>query len=182
MLPRLASDLCLVIYSGDDAVYTLNAERHIRYLEILASFHEPGPVELKGEEVLEGVKSKKISVYKIMIMAEREDVPELEVRIRNAHGYPSVHFLQTQPEMLEAMHLETNKARAVDWVMRQLGISKECVLAFGDGLNDLEMMQSVGLSVCMGNGEAELRKVCKYVTDSNNECGVASFLEQVFNL
>ena len=51
------------------------------------------------------------------------------------------------------------------------------VMAFGDGLNDLDMMQFAGISVAMENADPLIMEKASYVTASNNAAGIARALE-----
>lgn len=59
-----------------------------------------------------------------------------------------------------------------------LGIKREEIMACGDGMNDLKMLQEVGFAVAMANGTKEIREAADYVTVSNNEDGVARAIEK----
>ena len=58
-----------------------------------------------------------------------------------------------------------------------LNISKEEIVAFGDGPNDVEVISNVGCGVAMGNAVDVLKSVTKNITKNNNENGVSYFLE-----
>lgn len=60
---------------------------------------------------------------------------------------------------------------------RKLHIKLEEMIFFGDGLNDLPIMENVGCSVAMGNALDEIKEKADYVTLTNNEDGIAIFLE-----
>ena len=60
---------------------------------------------------------------------------------------------------------------------RRLGISREEIMACGDGDNDLEMLKAVGVGVAMGNADAAVKAAADYVTDTNEEEGVAKAVE-----
>jgi len=49
----------------------------------------------------------------------------------------------------------------------------------GDGYNDIEIMQRVGLPVAMGNAPEEVKKVAKFITARNDEGGVAKAINQL---
>ncbi|GAA3316731.1 hypothetical protein GCM10020331_013560 [Ectobacillus funiculus] len=57
-----------------------------------------------------------------------------------------------------------SKAQGIARFIEKLGYTKEQVYAFGDNLNDIEMLQFVGNSVAMGNAPDLVKKVAKYVT------------------
>ena len=58
------------------------------------------------------------------------------------------------------------------------GIKETEILYFGDGLNDLEVMNSNVYSVAMGNALPEVKKVSKEITLTNNEDGIGKFLSK----
>ncbi len=73
----------------------------------------------------------------------------------------------------------TSKGNAIKKLCEYLKINlKDCV-AIGDSYNDLPMFGVVGHRVVMGNALEDIKKVADEVTDSNNEDGVAKFLEKL---
>jgi Cof subfamily protein (haloacid dehalogenase superfamily) len=73
----------------------------------------------------------------------------------------------------------SNKAVGLTILLEQLGISPDEAVAFGDGLNDLEMISLVGMGVAMGSGREELKQIANMVTDSAEEDGVRHGLERL---
>ncbi|UOE96491.1 Cof-type HAD-IIB family hydrolase [Alkalihalobacillus sp. LMS39] len=65
-----------------------------------------------------------------------------------------------------------SKAKGVEVLLDKLGIPKGNAYAFGDALNDIEMLQYVGTGVAMGNGCAEVKSVANYITKSVDEDGI----------
>lgn len=59
-----------------------------------------------------------------------------------------------------------------------LGIPGEEIMAFGDGTNDRKMLEKVGTGVAMANGVPEVKAAADYITASNDEEGVARFIEK----
>jgi Cof subfamily protein (haloacid dehalogenase superfamily) len=75
-----------------------------------------------------------------------------------------------------------DKAKALDTVLSPLGIERKDVIAFGDGHNDITMLAYAGMGVAMENAVSELKRVADFETNSNDEEGIANFLEQhLFN-
>ncbi|CAG7652267.1 Cof-type HAD-IIB family hydrolase [Paenibacillus allorhizosphaerae] len=66
-----------------------------------------------------------------------------------------------------------NKAVGLQQLLDHLGISSEEVAAFGDGLNDYEMIESVGYGIAMGNAGEELKEKARFVTKPMKEDGIA---------
>lgn len=69
-----------------------------------------------------------------------------------------------------------NKGRALRHVQEILSIPREHTMAFGDYLNDVEMMQEAGFSYAMENAHPEVKKVAKFQTGSNDQNGVLDIL------
>lgn len=57
-------------------------------------------------------------------------------------------------------------------VLDYYGLSRDEIMAFGDGGNDLEMLSYAGTSIAMGNAEDEVKAVASYVTDSVDDDGI----------
>lgn len=71
-----------------------------------------------------------------------------------------------------------NKGKALVRLGETLGIRREEIMAFGDGSNDLQMMREVGIGVAMANAKEEIKEAADYIAASNDEDGVAGFLEE----
>ncbi len=72
----------------------------------------------------------------------------------------------------------TDKGNALIGLGKVLGIEKDEIMAFGDGMNDYEMIKKVGFGVVMENGAEELKKIADYITDTNDEDGVAKAIQK----
>ncbi|MCU6795470.1 Cof-type HAD-IIB family hydrolase [Paenibacillus sp. WQ 127069] len=66
-----------------------------------------------------------------------------------------------------------NKAIGLQRLLDHLGISTNEAAAFGDGLNDWEMIEEVGLGIVMGNADDTLKQKTSFVTRSLREDGIA---------
>lgn len=81
--------------------------------------------------------------------------------------------------LLDIVHPHVSKGVGVAAAAAELGISREEVMAVGDNLNDLEMLQYAGVGVVMKNAEPTLHEVeGLYATAGNNEDGVAEAIER----
>ncbi|MFR0981008.1 MAG: HAD hydrolase family protein, partial [Holdemania filiformis] len=56
-------------------------------------------------------------------------------------------------------------------------IDPQATMAFGDGINDLEMLQAAGAGVAMGQGREEIKAIADYVTDSVDRDGIVTALQ-----
>lgn len=78
------------------------------------------------------------------------------------------------------MHKEATKSNGVLHIANEFNIQKNEIIAFGDDINDKELLLSVGLSVAMDNSIDEIKIIADYICDSNNDDGVAKWLEKNF--
>ena len=71
------------------------------------------------------------------------------------------------------------KEAATRRLSQELSIPLEHIMAFGDDFNDLGMISTVGYGIAMGNAIPEIKAAAKDITGTNNQDGVARYLEQV---
>ena len=81
----------------------------------------------------------------------------------------------------EALDGTCDKAVGVRRLAKQLGVARKDVVAFGDNLNDLELLRWAGRGVAMGNADPSTRAVADEVTGSNDDDGVAVVLEALLS-
>lgn len=97
-------------------------------------------------------------VYKVVFMCpERGRLPALEQRLGGEFA-----FCMQEPGQLgtvngELINKQFNKGTAVRRLSGYAGIPLTDTIAFGDSMNDLEMLQTAGLGICMGGGSPALR-------------------------
>lgn len=75
---------------------------------------------------------------------------------------------------LETFSAEASKANGVKFLRERYGFDR--VMAFGDNLNDLSMFSQADVKVAVGNAVEEIRRAADFITDSNDNDGVAKFL------
>ncbi|MCY6958961.1 Cof-type HAD-IIB family hydrolase [Clostridium brassicae] len=78
----------------------------------------------------------------------------------------------------EVMNKGCSKGSAVERLSEFYGIKKDEVICIGDSENDLSMIKYAGMGIAMGNGEDYIKSNAKYVTDTNNNDGVAKAIEK----
>lgn len=88
------------------------------------------------------------------------------------------HGFLTDVDCYEIVNSNVSKASGIRVLCDQLGITMNEVMAFGDSGNDVDMLKAVGYGVVMANGSLEAKNAAKYETLSNEEDGVAYFLEK----
>lgn len=84
------------------------------------------------------------------------------------------------PYFLEICPKGIDKGKSMDVLLKHLGLSRKDFVAVGDSFNDLPMIKTAGLGVCMGNGRHEVKAAADFVTLSNDEDGIAYMIEKFF--
>ena len=71
-----------------------------------------------------------------------------------------------------------DKWNALEFLLKKLNINKEELIAIGDNINDKKMIENAGLGIAMKHSTPVVTEICDYITDSNNDEGVAKALEK----
>lgn len=71
-----------------------------------------------------------------------------------------------------------DKGNAIKEVILPLGYKKEDIISFGDGENDISMIEQSGIGIAMGNAVDKLKEKADYITLSNDEDGIALALDK----
>lgn len=83
---------------------------------------------------------------------------------------------------LDIMKRGVHKGSGLRMIQKLYNIQPEECMAFGDYLNDYEMMEECGYSYAMANAHPKLKEICKFETESNDEEGVTRELVRFFHL
>ena len=112
------------------------------------------------------------------IKEEIDDIKNIE--IVNLSGCLANDKLpKEKPFFLDITCRGTSKGNAIKNLCKYLKIDLKDSVAIGDSYNDVTMFEIVGHSVAMGNASEDIKKIVDEVTDTNNEDGVAKFLEKL---
>ena len=87
--------------------------------------------------------------------------------------FPCFALVRWHQTAVDVMPAQVNKWTACHWVMQQTGFTPERAIAFGDGLNDMQMLQGVGLGIAMDNGHPELKAIADHVAPALHLDGIA---------
>jgi hypothetical protein len=84
-------------------------------------------------------------------------------------------------QLIQILAASADKAEALRFVVQRWGLTMRNVVAFGDDVNDVDMVAAAGLGVAVANAVAEVLAVADCVTRSNDEDGVAAVVEQLLS-
>ncbi|MCR1950681.1 Cof-type HAD-IIB family hydrolase [Clostridium sp. DSM 100503] len=88
-----------------------------------------------------------------------------------------LHVVSSGTDNFEVMFGTTSKGNAVAYLADTLNINPQEVMCIGDSENDISMLKFAGISVAMGNGLQIVKDIAGFVTDTNNNDGVAKAIE-----
>ena len=117
------------------------------------------------------------SFIKIMMIDEPE-ILQKAVDNLPQEVYEKYTVVRSAPFFLEFLNKEVNKGVGVEMLAKHLGVKREEVITMGDAGNDLHMIEYAGMGIAMGNAFDEVKEAANYITDSNNEDGVAKAIEK----
>lgn len=111
---------------------------------------------------------------------ECERINELLVeRFGNRLFIQTIRVPAAGVDVLEIFDPSVNKWEGISHVARHHGIEREQIIAIGDDVNDLHMIEHAGLGVAMGNARPEVLKIADRVIGKNDDDGLAEFLESI---
>ena len=130
---------------------------------------------------INNINEIKDPISRININIEKE---ELEYSKKELQSIDNINLYTSQDSFSDIQKLtilpnNINKKIALEKLSTKLNIKMEEIIFFGDGLNDLELINSNCITVAMGNALNIIKEKAKYITTSNNEDGVISFMEKI---
>lgn len=105
----------------------------------------------------------------IAVMEPEEDAQVLEL-------LPQCRLPRWHPHFSDLINYDNSKAIGINSIISQLGITKDECIGFGDGANDIEMLDFCGIGVAMGNAKDEVKAHADFVTTSVDEEGIENAL------
>lgn len=119
----------------------------------------------------------------ILIHAKADTVDKIRTHLTDVHAEVIDHRNWGAPwHVIEVVRTGLNKAVGLKRIANYYGIPKQRIIAFGDEDNDLEMLEFAGKGVAMGNAITAVKNIANDMTKSNEEEGIALYLQDYFNL
>lgn len=147
-----------------------------KYLELPPMANYIASTRIAVDDVREKFEEEDRPVDKIQaLFTSVEDRDDARAEIQDI---PGIEITGALPMNLEINAAGVNKGKAMIELGKVLGIPKEEIMAFGDGDNDLKMLKEVGVGVAMENAIESVKEAADYITLTNDEEGVARFIEK----
>ena len=113
--------------------------------------------------------------YKLEALSED---PDVVAGVEAALGDVGLSVTHSSRRNVEIMAAGVNKGSALRWLAGALGVPMACCMAFGDNMNDLDMLNAAGWSVAMCNGDDALKRAARIVAPADVDDGVAKVIER----
>jgi len=113
---------------------------------------------------------------KLVVIDDPEILDDLELRMKASFD-GRLYISKSLPYFLEFASPDVTKASGLEFLAKRLGFSRERTVAFGDGENDVELLDWAGYGVAVANAHERVLAVADLVCPSVDEEGVAQVVE-----
>jgi len=174
-IPELYKDtssrgVSILSYQGD-CIVTENAD--CKYVEIESRINN-----IPIKKVDSFVDAITLPVVKCIALGDPDIMAELEIEMSEKYG-ERLSIFRSEPFFVEFTSPKIDKGESLNRLMVHLGMTKNNLIAFGDGFNDLTMIEYAGIGVAMSNAQEVVKNIANMVAPSNDEDGVADVIEKL---
>ncbi|MBP5677688.1 MAG: Cof-type HAD-IIB family hydrolase [Bacteroidales bacterium] len=158
-------NLCTMVFTADGMMLAQPNEVGLKLRDQL-EFTMPPVVEID--------EMKRHEAFQIIALMPSE----LDTTV--ASFMPHCRLPRWHPAFTDIVANGNSKAAGMEAICRQFGIQQEETLAFGDGANDIEMLQWAGIGVAMGNAEQTVKEHADMVTTDVDHEGIENAVNKLF--
>ena len=156
------------VYTRDDLFFI----GHSKWCDIYSQ-----RVKVMTPKIATWAEIQDLSLLKIILIDEPEEIQKHRRALEQILPRSLAALTESEPDYLEILPPTANKGNGLAALSAVLGIGQSDTAAIGDYLNDLEMVQWAGIGAAMGNAVDELKSAADVVVKSNDEAGVAEFID-----
>ena len=155
------------IFCGSD-FYFVNRTAYTDAYEISCRFH--------GKEDPGIMDWAEINTSKVLIIDKQDRIDQMRAELTRL--FSDIKAVYSQSGYLEIVNAAASKGKALAFIIKALGLTKEQTIAVGDSEIDIPMLRAAGLGVAVSNARAEVLGIADHITLSNVENGVAAVISQ----
>ncbi|MDH2998731.1 hypothetical protein A1D22_02695 [Pasteurellaceae bacterium LFhippo2] len=173
-LPYDPSRICLNTYQGDEWFISKDIEQFKKYHQDSGFMYQVVDFNKHHGKLTEKV---------LFIGKTPEDLLPIEQHIKQHFG-DQLHITYSTPVCLEMMHKGVCKANTLAKLIQNRGYSLSDCIAFGDGMNDFEMLSQVGKGCIMENADPRLKESLpnNEIIGHHRDQAVANYLRTIFGI
>ena len=150
----------------------LAANRRAHSLSYLS---QKNKMEIK---IIKNLKNKiDFKVNKVLFSADPLVVDEA-LKVINKKFNKRANPIHSMPQFIDVSPLNIDKGISLLEIAKFYNIDSKNTYAFGDQINDFEMIRDAGCGIAMANADIKIKEVADHITTSNNESGVAKFIKE----
>ena len=167
----LKNNFSIFTYNGDTIFASDLSDEHI--------IQEASLNVMRLKEVENFAEEITFSPYKCMLVSDDEKALEQFEKQWKKRLAGELDVFRSETYFLEVVPPSINKANTLSVLLQKLGVATENVIAIGDGVCDVTMIQLAGFGIAMGNAQESVKACADYVTLPNDQDGVATAIEKV---
>ncbi|MFB0828204.1 Cof-type HAD-IIB family hydrolase [Brevibacillus laterosporus] len=156
-----------LVYLSDDSFYATHEGNEMVNRAVSSILFDPPGMDA------EVFRNKPIYQCWLHCAEGEEGVYEQDDTLQN------VRFFRWHDVSLDVMPKDGSKAKGIEALLQHLTVDRSEAIAFGDGKNDIEMIQFVGMGVAMGNAHPDVFLHANYVTKHVDEGGISHALKEL---
>lgn len=118
------------------------------------------------------------SMSRIVVHGEDDVIERLERSLKDRFN-GDMYVTRSLPYFCEILHPKGGKDKALEWLCGHLGVSRDQTIAFGNGYNDVQMLEWARMSVAVGDAVKEVLEIADVVAPPMEEDGVAQVLDDL---
>ncbi|WP_018921429.1 Cof-type HAD-IIB family hydrolase [Salsuginibacillus kocurii] len=146
--------------------YAANVENHAEVAQSLAELKLPYPP-------FNGSYPDTTTIYQALLYCKAGEESLYE------ENFSSFNYVRWHEYSVDVLPGGGSKAKGIQALASELGYSMDEVIAFGDGLNDIEMLREAGTGIAMGNAKQEAKAVADIVTAHVEEDGIQEAVQRL---
>lgn len=172
-------DVDIYLNTENDIISEKSIPKEYSYKKINEGLENKHKVNIIENYLFENLsKDKKYKIVKA-ICINKDNLDEVK-RVRSILEKSGLFEVSSaEHHYCEINSKGISKGKAVEELAKLLGIDIKEVVCIGDGGNDIEMLNRAGLAVVMKNGMKDVKAIADYITDDNNNSGVAKAINKL---
>lgn len=159
----------IITYNDD---YIISETDNNKYLDIESRINK-----IPVKKVPSMIQFVDYNPTKCLVLGDGDYLASIENDFKQSMG-DLANVYRSEPYFIEVVPTGIDKAKSIEKLINIINIEHSKTMAFGDGFNDISMVKYVSCGVAMANGCNEIKFVADYVTSSNDDDGIADFLEK----
>ena len=168
-----SNDNIFCVYCGKKDAYVENSQNRPNFIDELSRYYTHNSFVENFAEIDD--ECIKVSLYDASGRANTVIYP----LVKKYNGQQQV--VLSSDYWVDVMAFGINKGIAIQQIQRRLKIAPDECAAFGDYLNDAEMMSSVYYSFAMENAHPQIKRLARYQTSSNADHGVIKGIKRLID-